>query len=517
MTQMTTRTTASESGVNLTVRLRNPHAKQRAFINSRAKRKVIRAGRRGGKTVGVALLAVKCFLAGKRVLYAVPTQEQIDRFWFEVKRALAEPLDAGILYKNETKHIIGFPEIETQIYNALDNPDDVDGVPGEETRIRAKTAWNADSLRGDYADKLILDEYQLMSEDAWELVGAPMLLDNDGDAVFVYTPPSARSRSVSKARDKLHAAKLYKKAIADETGRWEAFHFSSHENPHISKSALDEITSDMTALAYAQEILAEDKDDAPGALWSRDLLEKCRIERVPPLTRIVVALDPESTSSVESAETGIIAAGVGMCNCKGKGSELHAFVLEDGSLRATPMLWARQAIALFHKYHGDRLIGEINNGGEMIETTLRVVDPNIPYKEVRASRGKQTRAEPIVAKYEKGMVHHVGTFAELEDQQCNWVPNSGARSPDRLDADVWALTELLLDTHEQSAEATGNRVSFEEATQRLPAPMGLPTQSSSPHETELDWQKQIQRGQGVRQRSAPTPYAVVRKTPRRGI
>ncbi len=150
--------------LELTTRLKRPHTKQDAFINSPAKRKVIRAGRRGGKTTGAAILAVKTFLAGRRVLYTAPTQEQVEAFWSEVKTALREPIEAGVFQKNETRHTIE--------------------LPYSEQRIRGKTAWNADTLRGDYADLLIFDEYQLVDADAWSLVGAPMLLDNDGDAVF---------------------------------------------------------------------------------------------------------------------------------------------------------------------------------------------------------------------------------------------------------------------------------------------------------------------------------------------
>src|SRR5512146_2035753 len=184
------------------VHLPRPHDKQRAFIDSQAKRKIIRAGRRGGKTVGMSICAVQKFLEGKRVLYAAPTAEQIGRFWTTVVRALDEPIRAKVFNKNETEHVIE--------------------LPNTEQRIRAKTAWNADTLRGDYADVLIIDEWQLMNEEAWEVVGAPMLLDNNGDAVFIYTPPSLHSRSASKARHPQHAAKLYKKAAQDATGRWAA-------------------------------------------------------------------------------------------------------------------------------------------------------------------------------------------------------------------------------------------------------------------------------------------------------
>jgi hypothetical protein len=233
-------------------RLRVPHAEQARFLQSTAKRKVIRAGRRGGKTVGVALIALHAFLAGRRVLYAVPTQDQVDRFWFEVKRALAPAIDAGVVYKNETRHLVE--------------------LPGSETRIRAKTAWNSDTLRGDYCDQLLLDEWQLCCEDAWALVGSPMLLDNNGDCAFVYTPVSVRSQSVSKARDPRHAAKLFAAAQADSTGRWATFHFSSHCNPHISQEALVDILQDMTHVAYQQEILAEDVLDNPHALWKRAMI-----------------------------------------------------------------------------------------------------------------------------------------------------------------------------------------------------------------------------------------------------
>ena len=239
------------------IHLPTPHPKQAEFIDSPAKRKVVRAGRRGGKTIGMSVDAVQSFLAGKRVLYGAPTADQLGRFWKTVIEALQEPIDAGVFYKNETEHIIE--------------------LRGTEQRIRAKTAWNADTLRGDYADKLILDEYQLMNEDAWGVVGAPMLLDNDGDAVFIYTPPSLHSAGVTKAQDTQHAAKLYKRAQADTTGRWATFHFRSTDNPYISRQALAEIAGDMTALSYRQEILAEDVDEAPGALWKRANIEAYRV------------------------------------------------------------------------------------------------------------------------------------------------------------------------------------------------------------------------------------------------
>jgi hypothetical protein len=402
------------------VRLRTPHAKQELFIESSAKRKVIRAGRRGGKTVGIAIYAVKRFLEGKRILYATPTQDQIDRFWFEVKRALEQPLEAGVYAKNETRHIIE--------------------RAGTENRIRAKTAWNADTLRGDYADELILDEWQLMNEDAWELVGAPMMLDTNGNATFIYTPPSLRSAGVTKAKDPMHAAKLFKKAESDTTGRWATFHFSSLENPRLSREALDEIANDMTQFAYEQEILALDKDDNPRALWKREQIEKLRVAGYPELERVAVAIDPTGTKKGD--EVGIVGAGIGLCNCKGS-SELHGFILDDSSLHGSPHEWAMASVASYNRLKADCLIAESNFGGEMVEHTIGTIHGAPPVKLIHASRGKVIRAEPISALYEKGKVHHVGYFGKLETELCMW-DTSHKESPNRLDSLVWVMTELML-------------------------------------------------------------------------
>lgn len=400
----------------LLIHLPKPHAKQQDFINSTAKRKIIRAGRRGGKTVGAAIIAVQAFLAGRRVLYATPTGDQIGRFWHEVTKALSAPLTAKVLYKNETEHVI-------EVSNTLQ-------------RIRAKTAWNAETLRGDFADLLIMDEYQLMNEDAWEVVGVPMLLDNNGDAVFIYTPPSLLTAGVSKARDKRHAAKLFRRAQADPSGRWQSFHFTSHDNPHISTDALEEITLDMTRLAYEQEILAEDKEDAPGALWTRAQIEANRLHKLPELERIIVGVDPSGSQDGRGDWCGIVVAG--MYRRDGK---VHVCILQDASVQASPEKWAREVAAVYSKWKANLVVAEKNFGGEMVRTVLRQVDYELPIKLVNASRGKAVRAEPISALSEQGREHHVGIFPDLEDEQCQWVP--GDPSPNRLDAHVWASTELM--------------------------------------------------------------------------
>lgn len=402
-----------ETSDSLTVVLPEPHGKQIEFLRSTAKRKVIRAGRRGGKTYGASIYAVEKFLQGKRVLYATPTQEQVDRFWYLVCEALREPIEHGVFYKNETKHLIE--------------------LPGTEQRIRAKTAWNADTLRGDFADELILDEFQLMNEDTWGVVGAPMLMDNNGNAIFIYTPPSLQSRSVTKANDPQHAAKLFKKADTDTTGRWQAFHFSTYDNPYIDKSVIDDLANDMSSIAYRMEIMAEDIDEAPGALWKRANIEKYRVDRSPQLKRIVVAIDPSGSDKTTSDEAGIIIAGV-----DGHG---EGYILEDLSGIYSPNAWAHRAISAYYEWDADRIVAEKNYGGDMVATVIRNMSPEVSYKDVTASRGKYLRAEPIAAFYERGKVHHVGRYNKLEDEMCLWLP--GDKSPNRMDALVWALTDLM--------------------------------------------------------------------------
>jgi phage terminase large subunit-like protein len=191
-----------------------------------------------------------------------------------------------------------------------------------------------------------------------------------------------------------------------------------------------------------QELDGELIDDIAGALWSRALIDETRITpaELPDLRRIVVAVDPPATSGEDADEAGIIAAGI---DESGQG-----YVLDDASGIKSPTEWAREAVALFRARRADRIVAERNNGGEMVENTIRMVDSGVPCTMVWASRGKFIRAEPISALYEKRRIHHVGSFPKLEDQMCQFTPDFDRRtagySPDRLDALVWAFTELMV-------------------------------------------------------------------------
>jgi phage terminase large subunit-like protein len=189
-----------------------------------------------------------------------------------------------------------------------------------------------------------------------------------------------------------------------------------------------------------QELEAEILEDTPGALWTHQMIETARATAAPELARIVVAIDPAATSGEEADETGLVVAG--------RDHAGHGWVLADLSGRYAPPEWARRAIAAYRDWRADRIVAEVNNGGDMVEATLRTLDPGIPYAAVRASRGKSARAEPVAALYEQGRIHHVGAFPQLEDQMCAFTADfdraRAGYSPDRVDALVWALSELLV-------------------------------------------------------------------------
>ena len=173
--------------------------------------------------------------------------------------------------------------------------------------------------------------------------------------------------------------------------------------------------------------------DTPGALWSQQMLDDHRVAEAPTtLRRLIVGVDP---SGGGSAETGVVVCG--------RGDNGHAYVVADRSVRGSPETWGKRAVAAYHEYRADKIVCERNFGGDMITDVIRNIDPNVGVKLVTASRGKAVRAEPVVTAYEQGKVHHVGVLPVLEDQLVSWDPDSNDASPDRLDALVWCITELM--------------------------------------------------------------------------
>jgi phage terminase large subunit-like protein len=288
------------------------------------------------------------------------------------------------------------------------------------------TTYSADEperLRGPQHDSAYCDEIgSWRYPDAWDMLMFGLRLGDDPRVLVTATPrPTKLFRSILKAPTTV------------TTGG------STYENrDNLAPQFFEQIVARYEGTRLGrQEIEAELLEDVVGALWQLDRIEALRLAELPPgvtLARVVVAIDPATTSTEGSDETGIVVAA--------KGSDGRGYVLADRSLRGSPDAWARAAVDAAHEFRADRVVAEANNGGDMVELTLRTVDRSLPYRKVWASRGKQTRAEPVAALYEQGRCHHLGAFPELEAQMTGWVP--GQPSPDRMDALVWSLSELLV-------------------------------------------------------------------------
>lgn len=282
------------------------------------------------------------------------------------------------------------------------------------------TADEPERLRGKQHAALWCDELAAWRyPDSWDQAMLGLRLGNKPQAVVTTTP---------------RPTKLVKQLIA--SSRTVVTHGSTYDNrQNLAPSFLNTIITRYEGTRMGrQELLAEVLDDNPNALWQRSKIDELRVSTAPPLKRIVLGVDPAVTSKEDSDLTGLVVAG--------QGTDNHWYILGDYSLIATPDGWAREAVRQYHNHKCDRLIAEVNNGGELVETVIRTVDRNIAYKAVHASRGKMIRAEPIAALYEQGRVHHVGSFPQLEDEMCDFDPLNSDKSPDRMDAMVWAMTEL---------------------------------------------------------------------------
>ena len=285
------------------------------------------------------------------------------------------------------------------------------------------TAEEPDSLRGPEAEKLWCDELASWryDRDTWDMANFGLRIGNNPQAVITTTP---------------RPTKLIRELMEDSNTV--VTHGTTYENrSNLAPRFFDAIVKryENTRLGR-QELLAEVLDDNPGAMFKLSDIEGARVIKHPPLLRIVVAMDPATTSNEDSDEWGIIAAG------QDGRDPSHYYLLEDASGIYTPDEAAKVAVRLYHRLGCDRIVGEANNGGDMIEALLRHQDANVAYRKVTASRGKAIRAEPVSALYEQHRVHHHGMFSELEDQMVQWNPKIEDESPDRLDACVWAMTEL---------------------------------------------------------------------------
>ena len=289
------------------------------------------------------------------------------------------------------------------------------------------SAEESERLRGPQHDLAICDELATWKgRDAWDNLMFGLRLGRARCAVGTTPRP----------------VKLLRELLARERGGDVVVtRGSTYENrANLAPTFFNQIASRYEGTRLGrQELLAELLEDTPGALWRLESIDTARRERAPDLSRIVIAIDPAVSSHEGSDETGIIVVG--------RDERGHAYVLEDLSGKYEPAGWARTAISAYYRHEADRIVAEVNNGGEMVENTLRTVDPDVSYTAVHASRGKYVRAEPIASLYEQGRVHHCGVFPEIEDQMTAFVPDldrAKMGSPDRVDALVWGLTDLMI-------------------------------------------------------------------------
>jgi predicted phage terminase large subunit-like protein len=338
------------------------------------------------------------------------------------------------------------------------------------------SAEEPERLRGPQHDTYWCDEIAAWRyPETWDMLLFGLRLGDDPRGVITTTP---------------RPTKLIRDLVADQTVV--VTRGTSYENRiNLAQAFFDQIVRKYEGTRLGrQELDAELLEDVPGALWNRALIEAARPPMgflMPELIRVVVAIDPAGSSGEEADETGIIVAG--------KDKEGRGYVLGDLSGHYTPIEWGRAAIAAYRSHKADRIVAEVNNGGEMVEATLRMIDPNIPFTAVHATRGKRVRAEPISALYEQGRIRHMTSLAKLEDQMCTFAPelDSGALD-DRVDALVWGFTDLLVEPMEsqgifeltrRQSEALGAKVK----------PTGRPELTYAPGSSEYAAQQRLKETQ----------------------
>lgn len=289
------------------------------------------------------------------------------------------------------------------------------------------SADKPDQLRGPQHDLVWGDEFAAWRyiDDTWSNADFGLRLGHNPQALLTTTP-----RPIRQVRDLLNDPSC----AVTRGGTFE----NAQNLPAAAVASLLK-KYDGTRLGR-QELYGEILDDNPGALWRRGMIRFCPLSELPQLKRIVVAIDIAVTSNEDSDETGIIVVGLGV---DGRG-----YVLEDCSGQYTPNAWAKAAFVAYDKFKADAIVIETNQGGDLVENTLRT-ERRLGWRAIRvhASRGKATRAEPVASLYEQGRVSHVGAFARLEDQMCEWNPIEDSYSPDRMDALVWGLTVLMVDNN----------------------------------------------------------------------
>jgi phage terminase large subunit-like protein len=386
------------------------------------------AGRGWGKTrVGAETVREWAEDSTERILMIAPTSSDVRDVMIEGPSGLMScyPAHRRPVYL-PTRHIVQFPSGAIGITRSADEPE---------------------RLRGPQFRKFWFDELAAcrFAQEAWDQI------------MFGFRKPDAALQGLITTTPKPIA--VLKALIAN--ARTVVTKGSSDENrANLAPEYISDVIDPYRGTRLGrQEIEAELLSDVPGALWTRDLIDQHRIKsidvRVNLIVRIVIAVDPAVSHHENSDLTGIIVAALTPTG--------HVLILNDLSCRKSPLGWATVVVEAYRRHMADRVVGECNNGGDLVESNLRAVDPHVSYSSVWASEGKRKRAEPVASCYERGLVHHVGAHTALEDEMCTWTPKgeiegaSAAPSPNRMDAVVWAVTELLLQPNDQPAVVQFNQ------------------------------------------------------------
>jgi len=293
------------------------------------------------------------------------------------------------------------------------------------TVITFKSADNPATLYGENVHAFVFDEYSRAKEEAWFALRTTV----------TYT--KAKGKFIGNVVARNWAWNLARKAEYGLDPDFEYFKVTAHqavESGILSAEEVERARKDLPARQFKMLYEAE-FTEIEGALWTWDLIEQSRMNSHPDLVRIAVAIDPAVTSTKESDETGIIVGG--------EDKDGAFYIIEDLSGIYTPQVWATKALMAYERWKADRIVAEVNNGGDLVETVLRNIDKSVSYQKVNASRGKVRRAEPVEALYEQQRVHHVGSFPKLEDQMTTYTGDVRDQSPDRMDALVWLVTYLM--------------------------------------------------------------------------
>ena len=293
------------------------------------------------------------------------------------------------------------------------------------------SAHDPDSLRGPQFDAAWVDELAKWKKGraTWDMLQFGLRLGECPQQVVTTTPQNT----------------TVLKEILDNASTVTTRAPTSANKAFLAASFLEEVTAKYGGTRLGrQELEGELLLDSEGTLWTAETIERAQVQHAPEMNRIVVAVDPPVTGHSGSDECGILVVGA---TTAGPPTDWRAYVLADETVSGSPQVWAEAAIAAYHRHGADRLVAEVNQGGDLVETVIRQNDPLVSYRGVRASRGKVARAEPVAALYEQGRVRHLPGLMQLEDQMAEMTLAGfeGRGSPDRVDALVWALSDLMID------------------------------------------------------------------------